>query len=53
MTIQQMRAARAALNLSLEDIAGFTGVDAHKIIASESGGGDLDPQASERIRAFL
>lgn len=53
MTIQQMRAARAALNLSLEDIAAFTGVDAHKIIASESGAGELDAQASERIQAFL
>ncbi|MCJ8508430.1 DNA-binding protein [Rhizobium lemnae] len=48
-----MRAARAALNLSQEDVSGFTGVDAHKIIASESGGGELDPQASERVRALL
>lgn len=51
MTIEQMRAARAALNISIEDLARLTGLTPAQISAAENGGAMLDQTAASRLES--
>lgn len=48
-----MRAARAVLNISLEDFARLTGLTPNQISAIENGGAMLDQTAASRVQSAL
>lgn len=53
MTIEQMRAARAALNLSVHELAGLAGLPPDRLMSAEAGEENLDIAAAKRIRLLL
>ncbi|MDO1581785.1 helix-turn-helix domain-containing protein [Rhizobium oryzicola] len=52
ITTEQLRAARAALNLSIDDVATRCGVAADVIVSAEQGPSGTGGSTIERLRAF-
>ena len=53
LTSSQLRAARALLGLSVEDVSAFSGLSVDAIRSAEEASAHGDPEATERLQTLL
>ncbi|AYD00509.1 helix-turn-helix transcriptional regulator [Neorhizobium sp. NCHU2750] len=53
LTTSQLRAARALIGITVDDLSGATGVSADTIRSIEASSGTADPETAERLKRLF